>query len=739
MATEKTKRILYVEDDVGAARLLQKRLKRVGYDVEAAPDGAEGLSKWRTGSFDMLAVDHDMPVMTGLEMIRTLAAEGPLPPTVMITGAGNEAVAVEAMKLGAEDYIIKDSGARYLELIPSVIERALAKNRLLQEKQHAETGVLRANRALRALSDCNRAVARATDELALMQEVCRVVVEDGGYKLVWVGFAEHDEQRHVRPVAKWGQDDGYLDTITISWGDSALGSGPTGRAIRDQIVSVVRNVRDDPVYSPWRSEALKQGFESSIALPLIADGTAFGALNIHAMTPDAFDAEEIRLFGDLADNLAYGIVSLRARTDRINALQELSESEEKLRLLTETIGDFFWMGTPGMERIVYASPAYERIWGRTRTSLYQNPSSFTDAIHPEDRHRCGFSAPERKAGRWDFEYRIYRPDNEVRWIHERGFPVHDETGRLKYVSAVAGDITDRKQFEVEREQDRRRLKSLWRLSGMTDLDHQTLCGRALDQILELTNSEYAFLGFVDPKQETLELHSWSASALADCELRDKPIHYKIQNAGVWVESLKQNAPFVMNDYTVSHPGKKGVPPGHVAVSRLMSVPLVRNGRYTALACVANKASDYTEDDVDMVKAYLSGVQAILDRKKAEDTLLENQSAYKAVLENLGLGVAVVDKDRTITFANHKRAEMLGVTVDRVIGEKCFRAFRGRETMCKNCPGTQAMTTRKPVESGGLAYRPDGTKYKTRIHAVPLIGRDGEPLGYVEVVTDAPRS
>lgn len=131
-------RILCIEDDPGAARLLQRKLNRAGYHVDVAHDGEDGLAAWETGSYEILTLDHDMPKITGIEIIRVLAGKGSLPPTVMITGAGNESIAVEAMKLGADDYIIKDSDARYLDLIPSVIEQALNKKRLLEDKRRAE-------------------------------------------------------------------------------------------------------------------------------------------------------------------------------------------------------------------------------------------------------------------------------------------------------------------------------------------------------------------------------------------------------------------------------------------------------------------------------------------------------------------------------------------------------------------------------------------------------------------------
>src|SRR3954452_14495006 len=134
MESSQPVRVLYMEDDTGAARLFQKKLERLGYEVHLARDGEEGLAMYEASSYDVLAVDQRMPVYDGLEVIRILAARGPLLPTIMITGAGDEKVAVEAMKLGAGDYIVKDIDGGYLELLPTVIEQLLQRQRLITER-----------------------------------------------------------------------------------------------------------------------------------------------------------------------------------------------------------------------------------------------------------------------------------------------------------------------------------------------------------------------------------------------------------------------------------------------------------------------------------------------------------------------------------------------------------------------------------------------------------------------------
>ncbi|MBI2306687.1 MAG: EAL domain-containing protein [Rhodocyclales bacterium] len=193
----------------------------------------------------------------------------------------------------------------------------------ISERRRVETELQRLNRTLKVLSACNQALVRASSEPELLTDICAKLVEHGGYRLAWVGYAEHDAAKTVRPVAHAGGDGDYLARIRIVWADTELGHGPTGTAIRERRTVVCRRLLTDPQFAPWRDAALANGYASSIALPLRDGETVLGALSIYAPVENAFDTEEMQLLEELAADLAYGMVALRREEARRKAQAQL--------------------------------------------------------------------------------------------------------------------------------------------------------------------------------------------------------------------------------------------------------------------------------------------------------------------------------------------------------------------------------------------------------------------------------
>lgn len=200
-------------------------------------------------------------------------------------------------------------------------EGAFLVARDVSERERDQRTKERLNRALRLLSACNQTLVHAIDEQRLLEDICRLVVESGGYRMAWVGYALNDPPKTVRPMAVAGAERDYLKSVRVSWADDAFGRGPTGTAIRTRATVVNPDFLTEATALPWREAAAARGYRSSIALPLIENGEVFGALMIYAAEAGAFSPEEIRLLEEMAGDLAFGVATLRS-----NARREVAET-----------------------------------------------------------------------------------------------------------------------------------------------------------------------------------------------------------------------------------------------------------------------------------------------------------------------------------------------------------------------------------------------------------------------------
>jgi diguanylate cyclase (GGDEF)-like protein len=229
--------------------------------------------------------------------------------------------------------------------------------RLARHFDDMAAALQKVNRALRTLSAGNRTLVRATDEQALLEKMCRIIVEVGGYAFAWVGYAESDEAKAIRPVAQAGFDGG-LEKLAeilgvITWADTERGRGPAATAIRTGQPCVARDLLADPGFGPWQEAARRRGYASAVAFPLRVDGQVIGALSMYAREPDAFDEAEMKLLAETAEDLAFGVAGLRTRAaheqahdtiarmayyDSLTGLPNHVRFEERLRQSLSGIG-----------------------------------------------------------------------------------------------------------------------------------------------------------------------------------------------------------------------------------------------------------------------------------------------------------------------------------------------------------------------------------------------------------------
>jgi PAS domain S-box-containing protein len=217
--------------------------------------------------------------------------------------------------------------------------RDVTARKLAEEKMRAADESLRKlNRALKTLSACNESLVHAMHEQELLAAICEVIVHTGGYRFAWVGYAEHDERKTVRPMAFAGEEAGFLDALRFGWGDDEAGRNPIGEAIRTGIRQGIHNIEETPALLLPREEALRRGYVSCTALPLRDGDRVMGVLAIYASEADAFNEEEVKLLMELADDLTYGIVALRTHAERERAMEENRQNAARMqKALLETV------------------------------------------------------------------------------------------------------------------------------------------------------------------------------------------------------------------------------------------------------------------------------------------------------------------------------------------------------------------------------------------------------------------
>ena len=295
-------------------------------------------------------------------------------------------------------------------------------------------------RTLQALRNSGKALVRAEDESSYLQEVCRIIVEDCGHAMVWIGFAENDEDKSIRPVTASGFEEGYLETLGLTWADTGRGHGPTGTAIRTGKFVLCRNILMDSSYAPWREEATRRGYASSIALPLTCNGSTLGALSLYSREPDPFSEDELDLLTDLADDVAIGICSLRLRKANADAEQALRQSEKQFRMLFENACDGIFI-TDAQGRYVDANVRGLEMLGRARHELLGR--SIGDIVTPQEQARLPAALEEVRCGRphieeWEFR----RGDGSILCGEINGQLLPD--GRM---IGILRDLTERKRTE----------------------------------------------------------------------------------------------------------------------------------------------------------------------------------------------------------------------------------------------------------------------------------------------------
>jgi len=221
----------------------------------------------------------------------------------------------------SEEIPLKDGRIIYRYSSPTMLNDGKAVGRVwffrdITELKQAECRLRRANRALRTLSSGSEVLVHTASEAELLNQMCRTIVETGGYRMAWIGVPQPDANKSVRLVACAGKGTkAFARQMRLSWADVPNGRGTTGRAIRTGEPQTAQDFATDPHASPWRAITRAYGIGSCASLPLNTGDRASAVLAIYATETNAFDDEELALLRELADDLSYGVRALRNRAE----------------------------------------------------------------------------------------------------------------------------------------------------------------------------------------------------------------------------------------------------------------------------------------------------------------------------------------------------------------------------------------------------------------------------------------
>jgi len=292
---------LYVDDEPALLDLGKIFLERAGdIRVDTVLSASEALIKIKSTTYDVIISDYQMPVMDGLAFLKRIRSDYPALPFIIFTGKGREDVVIEALNGGADHYIQKGGNpkAQFAEL-SHTLRRAV-------ERKRANDALLHLNRLYSVLSRTNKAVIHIKNRQELLDEACRIAVEEGKFLMAWIGMVD-PATRRVHPVAACGYEEGYLSQLSITVDNVPQGMGLTGLAIREGHPTICNDIPSDSRMEKYRHEAAKRGYRSSAGIPIRNGTSCIGAMRFYSAEPDFFNDQEIHLLQELVDDISFAL------------------------------------------------------------------------------------------------------------------------------------------------------------------------------------------------------------------------------------------------------------------------------------------------------------------------------------------------------------------------------------------------------------------------------------------------
>lgn len=762
MATQGTLRVLNLEDNKNDSELIRAKLESEWSEIEwlhvaTRADFIRALEQFKP---DIVLSDFQLPGFDGREALQIVREQYPEIPLVMVTGVLADIEAVDLVKQGARDYVMKD----HLHRLIAAVKTALSEERGIRARKAAEKALQQSEEELRGLIE-HSPVAMIVDTGTGADEkvviINRKFSELFGYTLAdipdiqhWWKLAYPDEKYRAKLMAEWREEaeqtiknHGSLPPreVEVSCKDGSL------RYVRISLVAIgSRNIvtfedltkrRQAETLLRESEEKLRTIFEGTLDGILLADAQTkrlavgnqticrmlgysneeLSRLNVADIHPQQdlsriiaqFEKQlrgEIQLAADLPVKRKDGSVfyadiksspvSLGGKTYLVGIFRDITErkqteariwrlnqinaalsqcnqaivrSKNDRELFQQICDDAVQFGGFKMAWIGLLDPASLLVapvassgqgaqeylrditissdadskygQGPTGSCIRANKpywcqdflqSALTAPWHERAEilgWRSSASLPLRREGKIIGAFMLYAAEPDAFDEAARELLI-EMTENINYALDNLNHESQRKQAETKMAHNALRFEGLLKINEMGGLlPEQDFLRLGLEWVEKLTGSKIAFIHFVNEDQQTIELVTWSTSTMANFCTAGYDSHYPVNKAGIWADCLRQHKAVIFNDYA-NYPAKRGLPEGHSALTRLISVPVSEEGRVRVILGVGNKESDYGDEDIEVAQLFGNDMWRIIRRQRLEAELAEHLASSTRLNEEL---------------------------------------------------------------------------------------------------------
>lgn len=517
--------------------------------------------------------------------------------------------------LGEHHLICNDGSLLAVEISASILPNGslLGMVRDITERKRFDAEIKRLNRLYEVISQINQMVVRTNKSEIIFSEACRIAIDHGKFRMAWIGLLE-EKSNIIKPIAWSGVEEGYLKEVKIiTASDFSEGKGPTGVAIREGKYFTSNNIATDSYMLPWRAEALKRGYHSSISLPIMIQGKTIGAFNIYASETYFFNEKEIQHLLEVTNNIAFALEKIEEEHNRRIAEETLINSLNSFMGLFNSVSEAIYIQNENGQFINVNEGAI-KMYGYTHDEFIGNTPEFlsapgkNDLLHVVELVKKVFTSgnPER------FEFWGKRKNGEI-------FPKEVICNKGKYfgedvIIATARDMTESKIAKEALKESEEKFR--------------TIFDNASDGILL---ADAMTRNFVMANKMICNMLGYTYEELLTMSVTD--IH------------PKEDLPFVFNAFDRQIRNEMQV---------AENLPVKRKDGTVFFADISSSPQIINE------KNYLFGVfRDVTERKIAKEALQKSEEKFYSIFENARDPILLLDERSQFIACNKATVKILG--------------------------------------------------------------------------------